>query len=172
MMKLIGAVLVLFAATILGFYKASLYAQRSKQIRHLIQALQRLETEIVFGLTPLEEAFLRLGNQLPKPIADFFSHAGLTLRQASGQPASEIWRQTVEQHWKWTAMKNGEKDILLGLASTLGRTDRDDQVKHLRLAVSQLQAEEFQAQDEQRRYESMWKSLGVLMGALVVILMY
>ncbi len=58
------------------------------------------------------------------------------------------------------------------LGAKLGLTDRDDQVKHLRLAVNQLRGEEELAKDEQQRYERMWKSLGLLMGALVVILMY
>jgi stage III sporulation protein AB len=69
-------------------------------------------------------------------------------------------------------MKLPEQEVMLQLGHVLGLSDRSDQVKHLRLAVSQLQAEEVDAREEQRKYEKMWKSLGVLIGGLIVILMY
>jgi stage III sporulation protein AB len=69
-------------------------------------------------------------------------------------------------------MKTSEKEAFLQLGLTLGITDRDDQIKHLRLTASQLQTEELTAWEEQKRYEKMWKSLGLLSATLVVILMY
>jgi stage III sporulation protein AB len=172
MLKVIGAVLILFSGTMFGFYQAALLSRRPRQIRQFIQALQRLETEIVYGLTPLTIAFRKLADQLPHPAAGLFRRAGEALAASTDRSAGDIWRQAAEEQWKYTALKSGEKQILLQLGHTLGRSDREDQVKHLRLAVSQLQAEEGAALEEQKRYESMWKSLGVLMGALVVILMY
>jgi hypothetical protein len=59
MLKFLGAVLVLFAGTMFGFFQALQYARRPRQIRELITALQRLETEIVYGYTPLPEAAKR-----------------------------------------------------------------------------------------------------------------
>ena len=56
MVKLIGAALILFAGTMIGFMQASRFAARPRQIRQLSYALQRLETEIGFGFTPLPEA--------------------------------------------------------------------------------------------------------------------
>lgn len=172
MLKLIGAVLILFAGAMFGFYQASQLSRRPKQIRHIIQALGRLETEIVYGLTPLASAFGKMAAQLPEPAAGLFRKAGEGLAASTDRSAAEIWQEAAEEQWKYTAMKSGEKQIVMQLGNSLGRSDREDQIKHLRLAASQLQAEETHALEEQKRYESMWKSLGVLMGALVVILMY
>lgn len=172
MLKVIGAVLILFSGTMFGFYQAAMLSRRPKQIREFIHALQRLETEIVYGLTPLTVAFHKLADQLAHPAAGLFRQAAEALAATTDRSAGEIWRQAAEEQWKYSALKDSEKQILLQLGHTLGRSDREDQVKHLRLAVSLLQAEERTAQEDQRRYESMWKSLGVLMGALVVILMY
>jgi stage III sporulation protein AB len=71
-----------------------------------------------------------------------------------------------------TACKKNEKDIMLLLGASLGVSDREDQLRYLRLAIAQLQAEEENAIEEQKRYEKMWRSLGVLAGALIVIVMY
>jgi stage III sporulation protein AB len=68
-------------------------------------------------------------------------------------------------------MKPPERDALARLGATLGGSGREDQLKHVRLAALQLQAEEAAARDEQQRYEKMCRSLGVLGAALVVIVL-
>lgn len=172
MLKLIGAACILFAATMLGFYQAGLFARRPKQIRQLVQALKRLETEIGYGFTPLPDALGIIAKPVSPPLASMFTVAADRMRDADGRPAAESWKEAITEGWRHTAMKAGEQEVMQQLGSTLGVSDREDQIKHLRLAISHLQAEEETAREEQKRYETMWKSLGVLAGALLVILMY
>jgi stage III sporulation protein AB len=68
-------------------------------------------------------------------------------------------------------MRTPELTVTLRLGSILGMSDKDDQLKHLRLAAVQLKAEEDAARDDQAKYEKMSRSLGLLLAALVVILM-
>ncbi|UVI32283.1 stage III sporulation protein SpoIIIAB [Paenibacillus spongiae] len=172
MVKLIGAVLILFAGTMIGFHQASRFAARPRQIRQLIQALQRLETEIGYGYTPLPEAVTSSAAHLPEPVAGLLQSVSRLLAEGEreGKTFRECWEEALTMHWPGTAMKNAEQSALIRLGSALGISDRDDQVKHLRLAVQQLKAEEDAARDDQSRYEKMCKSLGVLVAALVVIL--
>ncbi|UJF31261.1 stage III sporulation protein SpoIIIAB [Paenibacillus hexagrammi] len=172
MLKFVGSVLILGAAAWFGFLQASHYARRPKQIRLMISALQRMETEIVYAVTPLPDAFRSLSKQMAEPVSSMFRLTSERLISAEGRSTREIWQHTITDMWRRTSMKQPEQEVVLQLGSVLGLSDRGDQIKHLRLAVSQLQAEEAEARDEQRRYEKMWKSLGVLVGALIVILMY
>ncbi|MCP3773336.1 stage III sporulation protein SpoIIIAB [Paenibacillus sp. MZ04-78.2] len=172
MLKLLGAMLILLAGTLFGFYQASQLSRRPRQIAELIRMLQRLETEIVYGFTPLPDALRRAARADDSPVGALFAAAAEELGKPGGRSVQAVWELMVSRGWKTTSMKAAERDILLHLGSTLGLTDRDDQVKHLRLAVSSLQGEADIARDERERYERMWKSLGLLMGALVVILMY
>ncbi|MBW7473560.1 stage III sporulation protein AB [Paenibacillus oenotherae] len=170
MLKLIGAVLILFAGTMIGFQQAARFAARPRQIRQLIQALQRLETEIGYGYTPLPEALARSSAHLPEPVSSLLREVKNRLDEADGLTFRECWECSVAAHWPGTAMKAAEQGALIRLGSALGISDRDDQIKHLKLAMGQLKAEEETARDDQARYEKMWKSLGVLIAALVVIL--
>lgn len=172
LLKLIGSVCLLFAGTMFGFYQAMQYARRPKQIRQLIGVLQRLETEVSYGLTPLPEALLTVSKQSVQPLSSMLERAGRGLEARDGRSMREVWTDVIGQTWNQTSMKKIEKEIMLELGFTLGRSDSSDQVKHLRLAASQLQVEEAAALEDQRRYEKMWRSLGVLVGALAVILMY
>jgi stage III sporulation protein AB len=172
MVKLIGASLILIAGTMIGFYQALQLSRRPRQIRQLVQALQRLETEISYGFNPLPSALLTIGRQIPQPLSQLFQLAGEQLSGSSDRTTEESWRYAIDSCWQHTAMKTTEQEAFLQLGLTLGITDRDDQIKHLRLTASQLMTEELTAREEQKRYEKMWRSLGLLSATLVVILMY
>jgi stage III sporulation protein AB len=171
MLKLIGAALVLFAGTMIGFVQAARFAERPRQIRHLLHALQRLETEIGYGQTPLPDALRRVALVLPPPLSGMFADIASELRSEHGGTVSESWERVLAGNWSSTSMRNAELEALLRLGASLGGSGREDQLKHVRLAVLQLQDEEANARDEQQRYEKLCRSLGVLGAALVVILM-
>jgi stage III sporulation protein AB len=172
MLKLFGAALILLAGTLFGWYQALQLSRRPTHIAELIRGLQRLETEIVYGFTPLSEALRSIGERSPGPVGAVFAQAGKELSEPAGRSARDIWQHVITQQWRNTSMKPSEREIVSQLGATLGLTDRDDQVKHLRLAILQLQGENETAREEQAKYERMWKSLGVLLGALIVIIMY
>lgn len=172
MLKLLGAALILFAGTMVGFAQSFALARRPRQIRELIQALQRLETEIAYGFAPLHEALENAGRPLSPPVSRIFRSAGKRLNGSEPISVEESWLAAVEEGWPHTALRSGEREVFRQLASSLGVSDREDQRKHLMLAVSQLQAEEAAAVDHNRTFGSMWKSMGVLAGALIVVLMY
>lgn len=170
-MKLTGALLIMFASTMLGFLQAAQYAKRPRQIRVLIQALQSLETEISYGLTPLPNALEKIGRNLEAPLSELFTGAALQLCSRSGMSTREIWEGRIQALWPATSLGADERAAMLRLGEHLGLSDREDQIKHIRLAMEQLKAEETKARNDQLRYEKMWRSLGVLGGLLVVILL-
>jgi stage III sporulation protein AB len=172
MMKLLGAALIVLTGAMIGHLKARRLADRPAQIRRFIRALQQLETEISYGFTPLPEAMQRLAQQTSEPLTSLFRGMAAKLIPGLGWTVKESWEQAVIEHWPYTAMREGEQDILLQLGHSLGTTDREDQLKHLRLAGSQLMGMETEAVEDQKKFEKMWRSLGLLGGALIVVIMY
>lgn len=171
MVKLLGAVLILFAGTMIGFHQASRFTERPRQLRQLAHALQRLETEISYGFTPLDEALRRASTTLAEPTAGMLADVAERLSGEGEQTFRACWEAALVTHWPRTSMRRGEHDVMLQLGTSLGISDREDQMKHLRLALLQLQSEEEAAREDQFRYEKMCKSLGILAAALLVILM-
>lgn len=171
MIKLLGAVLILFAGTMIGFQQAAKFAERPRQLRQLAHALQRLETEIGYGHTPLPEALERTAAATPEPLSVLFRKAASGILESESMSFRDSWEQAIKSHWGVTSMRSNEQSVLIRLGSTLGISDKEDQMKHIRLALLQLKAEEDAARDDQGRYEKMWKSLGILIAVLIVILM-
>ncbi|HEY2493903.1 MAG TPA: stage III sporulation protein SpoIIIAB [Paenibacillus sp.] len=172
MLKLLGAILILLSGTLAGFYKARQFERRPRQIRELILAMQRLETEITYGFTPLPEAMSKMGAQMKEPLSTLFTSAARSMNSSQGLTAQESIGHALAVHWKNTSMKAAEKDVLHQLSFTLGTSDRQDQIKHIALAAQQLKHEEAASREDQAKYEKMSKSLGLLVGALIIILIF
>jgi stage III sporulation protein AB len=170
--KLMGAVCILFASTAAGFLRAKRYADRPRQIRQLRSSLSLLQTEITYGSRRLDHVCKQIAQREPGPIGRLFERAGTYMGKLDGASTFECWREAVLEIWPDTVLKEPEKQVLIDFGKTLGISDRDDQLQNLRRVQVALETEESQAREEQERYEKMCRSLGVLAGALIVILIY
>ncbi|QFT89750.1 stage III sporulation protein SpoAB [Bacillus sp. THAF10] len=171
MIKILGAALILAATTWVGFEAARHLMERPRQLRQLKVALQSLEAEIMYGHTPLADAARNISKQLEKPLSWFFEGFSYKLDKSS-LTVREAWQESLEDIWTSTAYKNAELEIMKQFGETLGQHDRYTQQKHIQLALTHLEREELDARDKQSRYERMIKSLGVLSGLLLVILLF
>ena len=169
-MKWLGAALILAASTLLGLTMANRYRERPRQLRQLKVALQSLEAEIVYGLTPLKEAAENIAKQIQHPLADMFASFAGRLEDGESSVA-EAWSESLEAVWPHTCLEKEEFEILKQFGATLGRHDRDHQQKQIKLTILHLEREEMEAKDAQMRNEKMMKSLGILAGLLFIILL-
>lgn len=171
-MKLLGAVLLFFVCACTGLIVANLLTRRPQELRQLRGAFHVLETEIAYGSQPLDSALQQIGARENGPVGRFFSRAAHYLQRKDGTAAYECWRQALADVKTDLALREQDRHILLRLGSKIGLSDRHDQVNHLRLAQATLEAEEAKAVHDQEKYAKMSRSLGVLLGALLVILLY
>lgn len=172
MIKLIGALMILAAGAMIGFGQARRLRERPVELRRFIMMLQQLETEIEYGFTPLPEALYKLGRQHRAQLSGMMADIAAQLKSEAGVTVDEAWRRSVGRYWPSLAMNQEDREIIVQLGAVLGTSDREDQLKHLRLAVSLLAAREAEAAEERRKYEKMWKSLGLLGGALIAVILY
>lgn len=173
MLKLLGATIIVVSSTMGGLYISKSYSERPRQLRAMQQALQMLETEIVYGAVPLDLAMKHIGDRLSGTlIKNFFIAMSANLKELDGASTYECWRAAINRHFGQTSMKAQDKEILLQFGQTLGISDREDQMKHIKLAIQNLATEESLAREDQVKYEKLSRSLGVLVGLLIAILIY
>lgn len=169
-MKWFGAILIIAATTWIGFVAAKRLSERTRQLRQIKVALQSLEAEIVYGLTPLTEAAAKVADHLTEPVSTFFrTFSEILLEGQKG--VAESWNESLNKTKQTTCLEKGEIEILKQFGATLGQHDREHQQKQIKLTLLHLEREEAEAREAQLRYEKMMKSLGFLTGLLVVILL-
>lgn len=170
-MKVFGAVLIFTAAIWLGKELAKNLSDRPKQLRLLRTALQTLEAEITYGYTPLHESADNLSRRIQEPISELFSLFSSRL-VASEIDARTAWQESLDDIWPKTALKEPEYEVLLAFGETVGRHDRQTEQKHILLALTHLKQQEEEARDKQKKYEGMMKSLCILGGLLIILLLF
>ncbi|WP_018660647.1 stage III sporulation protein SpoIIIAB [Heyndrickxia acidiproducens] len=170
MIKMIGAAMILLSTSLIGFETAKRLSERPRQLRMFKSALQALEAEIMYGHTPLHEAARKLSKQLPQPVSRFFEAFAEKLTTVE-TTVKAAWEESLEEIWKGTALKQSEYEVLLQLGENLGKHDRYTEQKQIILTLTHLEREEKEAHERQIRYEKMAKSLGVLTGLLLIILL-
>ncbi|AMX82932.1 stage III sporulation protein SpoAB [Geobacillus subterraneus] len=169
-MKWLGALLILAASTWTGFAAARMLYERPRQLRQLKAALRALEAEVMYGHTPLAEASVHIARQTAAPMCELFFRFAEALRTEETSVV-EAWEKSLQALWGKTALKQGELEVMKQFGATLGQYDRLTQQKQIALALAHLEREEAEALDNQARYAKMAKSLGVLAGLLLVILL-
>ena len=167
----IGFGLVLAACTAWGWERAAELARRPGELRVLRSALQALESEIGFGVTPLPQACQRIAGLYPEPAATLFRAAAVALGPPRSRTAAAAWEEAVEAMARHSALTGEDRDILRALAPYLGATDREDQIRHLRLAMHRLEAAEAAARDLDQRWGRLYRYGGALAGALIGLLL-
>lgn len=168
--RTVAIVAVLYSATMLGATIARNYRERPRHLRLMQFALQMMETEINYGATPLPDIWRNLAHRIGEPINGIFAQAHTHLNQGTST-ISESFDWALQEGLRTTALLSTDMEILRTLSSTLGRSNREEQMKSIRLAQTELAIEETKAEQERQNNEKMWRYLGFLIGmALVVIL--
>ncbi len=172
MVKLIGACLTVIACGSLGYTWARIYERRPQQLAALEIALQILETEIIYGATPLPEALSHVAAKCDWPMAGLFRYTAEELGKMKGITAGEAWERAIDRFSPDSALNNQDLLILRRFGVSLGASDREDQAKHLQLAKTQLKQASIQAESLSRKNSSVYKHLGFLGGLMLVLILY
>ncbi|WP_106497173.1 stage III sporulation protein SpoIIIAB [Lentibacillus sp. Marseille-P4043] len=169
-MKWIGALLLIGTTTWIGFEVSKRLDNRPKHIRQLKNALQILEAEILYSQLPLQDAFTIIAKQVPNPMKSFFQSLSDGM-QKKGIELTSLWEQSVNRLMQESSLGDIEKEIIYQFGQTLGQHDFTQQQKQIQLTISHLDRELAEARDNKYKYSKMAKSLGILCGLFIVLLL-
>lgn len=172
MLKLLGVVVLVAAGGAAGMLVSREYARRPPELKSILSSLQMLETEIIYAATPLAEALERVAAASDRSVASFFAGAARELRASGGCTGGEAWGRSLESFYPVNSLGPREMSILANLGRALGRSDREDQAKHLKLACEQLKREIARAEEEAAKNTRMWNYLGFCGSLAAAILLY
>lgn len=169
MISLIAIPIIVGATTLIGYTYSNRLLKRSQVIKQVIYGLQILESEIVFGLTPLQTAFDKISKQIPHP-ANLLFRETAELVQVHNNISVSV-EKAITNLEKILPMEAEEKSVILQLATSLGKYDTGSQQLHIRNAIINLERIQTIASENYIKYGKMARYLGLLSGLLIVILL-
>ena len=169
MLKLLGAVALAGGAAALGFSASAQLERRVRTLRTLLGALEVMEREVSFRLTPMPELLSALADRAAQPVGRFFAHCRDGLEDLGEKRLEDLWHEALEA----VPMDLGEEErqVLGDLGGVLGRYDGEGQREALALTRTQLGGCLVRAAEERKRLGRVYGALGLAAGAFLVILL-
>ena len=154
------------ATTTIGFLFSKRYSSRVNELKEMKNALSIFETKIKFTYEPIPEAFREIAKKVNPNIGKIFKLASENMEYTT---AGNAWIEslTVSQH----NMKKEDIEVLKGLSRLLGKTDIEGQVSEITLVKQFLDTQIEQANLEKEKNAKMYKTLGVVAGLAIVIVL-
>lgn len=172
LIKIINSCVIVATSALIGRELAKKYVNRTKALSALQGALSRLETEIAHYASRLPEAMVRIGESVDGAAGKLFYLTGQSLMEKNGLTVSDAWSSSIEQLKEILSLQREDLDILQRFGNQLGSSDKEGQIKFIKLTLMQLHEEELKARTLREKYERMYHSLGLLAGiALAIILL-
>lgn len=170
MVKIIGSILVILATALIGFDLSARLEKRKKALADFHEALVILRGEISFAANPLPTAFLHIAQQMPSLVGQFFRDVGETTQENSFA-IQKSWCGLLEEYKKPLYLTEQDTEVLTSFAGMLGKTNQDNQVKHIQNTLVKLEMQLTQAQESCGKNRRVYQSVGVLSGMLLAILL-
>jgi len=162
--KTILAAMLVAGCAAAGILKAAELRERPRHLRSLQLGVNFLATEIGSLATPLPQALEMAAQATRGPVALLWASAALELDSGAGNPFSVIWEQCAAKMMPYLALEADDWQVLRGIGTFLGRSDRNDQVAQLRLVSEKLAELEHQATAKQERLARLYEYAGWAIG--------
>ncbi len=169
--KIAGSIIVILSCTFLGFILSTDCRKRPQQLRELQSMLQMFENQISYLSDVISEAFGRISRVGSSETGIFFSRTIEILKEERSVSASQAWENAVKENIKKTSLNKEDEDVLLTFGKMLGSSDLEGQIKNIRFTLEQLRLQERKAEESRSKNENMYRSLGILGGIAVVIVL-
>ena len=165
--KVIGAVLIVFGCGLFGFRLTANIKREETALRQLICALDYMQCELQYRMTPLPDLCRQAGMQQRNRIGIFFCRLSDEL---DGQLSSDVYRCVKVAIGQAPGLPRKSIKALETLGTSLGRFDAPGQIQGLESVRSYCRAElENIAIDRDVRLRS-YQTLGICAGAALAIL--
>ena len=169
--KLVGCLLVVGAAALMGVRKGEAVRNQYRQMKYLQRILCMIESEIRYAHAHLGEIFRDISGSLKEPYREWLLSVRDSMEKRDGRALEEIWEDGVGRHLKKSGLPEKELCRLSQLGGQLGASDLDLQLKILRHYEEQLNLEIQEIREEMQVKVKLCHCLGVLGGMLVAVLL-
>ncbi|MCX8129018.1 MAG: stage III sporulation protein SpoIIIAB [Clostridia bacterium] len=170
-LKVIGSLIIILASSFLGYSFSRDCSKRPQELRALQTMLKMFENEIIFLSNILSDAFEKISRSNKSQAADFFRNTVEILKNEKSLNASDAWEKAVKNSIGKTSLNREDEEILVSFGRMLGSSDVEGQIKNIEMTVNQLKLQEYKAEEAKKKYETLYKTLGVLGGLTIVIVL-
>lgn len=171
MLKLFGLGLIVIAGMLTGQLCFMQLESRYRDLESIRGGLRALATEIDYSRKPLPVAWRELAEIHDGAVSAMFDRAADLFGSEGASTAGQAWALSVRKCRKELSLTAEDLRILASLGPTLGASGGSDQIRHLQAVDERLVGQMNEARDDSRRRGRLFRSLGLLGGILVAVVL-
>jgi stage III sporulation protein AB len=170
-LKLTLLLLVFLTCSTIGYLYGKSFSLRLENLINLEQCIKILETEVVYGLTPLPEALSNVHRKGKEKVSYIFEEIKEDLVNNKRGGVYDSFLSVEGNLYNNLNFKKEDVETFLSLGRVLGTSDRIDQQKNFILVSNQISAQIFEAREERNKNAKLYRNLGVITGVAIIILL-
>lgn len=169
--RIAGCILIIGSSSGMGFLFANEIRRRVEDLRSAKTIALLLRGDIRYAHTALPEALENVAKRHEGRLSPFLKYVAKELHKFDGKSFQQIWKEAIELELKHTSLSKKDKDGLLQLGEQLGYLDKDMQLNHIDWYINQVEDDMKEITADSKDKMRLYRSLGVLFGILVTILL-
>lgn len=168
MLKILGCLIIVAVCGLVGFAKAGRYKARAEQLASCRSFFLRLASLVKGTGEPTRSLFKHLAEAESLNTLLFLKLAGKRLETESDFPT--VWRESIDAVKPTLSLNNEDYQPLYGLCEIMGNADAEGIVANATLSAQLYEQAEGMARKEYEMNGKMFRSLGLLCGVAVAVL--
>lgn len=165
--KYILLIVIFGLSTGIGILISKSYENRVIELKEFKNVLNIMKTKIKFTYEPLAEIFKQISKDNQTNVERIF---GQMANQITYYPTKDVWENCIQD--ADISIKQEDKDILKRLGKLLGQTDVEGQISEIEVTQSFLDTQIEKAEEEKKKNQKMYKTLGIVTGLVFVIILF
>lgn len=168
-MKWIGLSIVFGCCTLCGIWRDEDQRKRIKELEHFIYLFELLKAEIDYQLTPLKEACIQISYHEQGAIKGVFLSFAKELDEKMSVDIRKMWDHALKSQQAKLHLQAEDYKLLQSFGDSCGYLDKNMQKRNLDMVIERLEHERRLSEEKYERCTKLNKSLGMLVGAALVI---
>jgi len=164
--KIIIYSFIFLSCSLIGILISKKYTNRVNELKEFKNALNIFKTKIRYTYAPLPEIFIEISENIDSNIANVFKKASEKMNIC---PAGEAWKLALEI--EELNIDDEDRKALRNLSKLLGKTDLEGQINQIEMTSDFLDKQIKKAEDQKDKSEKMYRTLGMIMGMAIVIIL-
>ena len=157
---------IFISSSLIGIMISRKYANRVSELKDFRTALNMFKTKVRYTYEPVPEIFKEISSSITSNIGNVFRLASNNMKLVS---AGKAWEMSLDS--SALNITEEDKNSLKNLGKQLGKTDLDGQVKDIEVTQVFLEEQIIKAEAERIKSEKMYRSLGMVIGLAIVIIL-
>lgn len=168
--KIIGIVLVMISASLIGCTFAECMASRERELLNLADAAELLIDELGYSMEPVKTLFVRVTPYVKGTAGDMFEQ--LSQHINDGMSAKDAWCKSLDEMSAIMSLKKSDCTFLKGCAEAFYAHEAEQQKAQLEALRDKIKRLASEAGDIKRKNSRLARMLGVYGGVLICAVLF